>query len=74
MNTVVDKSVDRAVFDPLMEHSASFLQDPYTELAAMRQRAHVVFSEKGNHWLVTGLAEANKLLFRTDVEEEYEEA
>lgn len=60
--TVVDKSVDRAVFDPLMEHSTRFLQDPYTELAAMRQRDHVVFSAKGNHWLVTGLAEANKLL------------
>ncbi|MBK9145049.1 MAG: cytochrome P450 [Candidatus Melainabacteria bacterium] len=62
MNPVVNKSVDRAIFDPLMETSASFLQDPYSELSEMRRRDHVVFSEKGNQWLVTGLAEANKLL------------
>jgi hypothetical protein len=49
-------------FDPLMDSSPAFLQDPYPTLHRMRARGHLVWSERGNQWLVTSMEEANLIL------------
>lgn len=49
-------------FDPMMDSSQEFLQNPYPCLRSMRDRAAIRWSEKGNHWIVTGMDEANIIL------------
>ncbi len=49
-------------FDPLMDATHAFLQDPYPALHRMQARGHLVWSEKGNQWLVTSMEEANLIL------------
>lgn len=61
---VIDKqNVERSLeFDPVMDTSHAFLQDPYPALHQLRAGAPVRWSAKGNQWLVTGMEEANAIL------------
>ncbi|MBC8000559.1 MAG: cytochrome P450, partial [Leptolyngbya sp.] len=61
MNTVKEQAL-HIDFDPLMEQSADFLQNPYPVLERYRQTAPVIWSGKGNHWIVSGMDEANFIL------------
>lgn len=61
MNTVKERSVE-IDFDPLMEQSLDFLQNPYPVLKRYRQAAPVIWSAKGNHWIVSCMDEANFVL------------
>jgi len=48
--------------DPIFEQSNDFLQNPHGELAKLRQISPVLWSPKGNQWLITGYEEAVKIL------------
>src|SRR5581483_3351161 len=61
MNSVFcKKSSD--IFDPFMDHSESFLLDPYPTLEGLRSGGPVIWSQRGNHWLITGFDEAHNIL------------
>jgi cytochrome P450 len=48
--------------DPIHEQSEDFLQNPHGELAKLREISPVLWSPRGNQWLVTGYDEAVKIL------------
>jgi pimeloyl-[acyl-carrier protein] synthase len=48
--------------DPIFEQSPDFLQNPHQELAKLRAISPVLWSPRGNQWLVTGYEEAVKIL------------
>lgn len=50
------------VFDPVFESDFAFLQDPYPRLKDIGKSSPVVWSARGNHFLITGMAEANQVL------------
>ncbi|MDZ4836346.1 MAG: cytochrome P450 [Candidatus Melainabacteria bacterium] len=56
-----------AIFDPIMDHSEERLANPYPVLEQMRQSGgSVIFSPRGNQWLVLGYEEANSILRSKD--------
>lgn len=58
--------VEKPVFDPMFDSDFAFLQDPYPMLKAIGKDSPVVWSPKGNHYLITGMAEANQVLKSND--------
>lgn len=66
MNQADSSGGSSAVFDPIMDDCLEFLADPYTELERIRQRGSVVWSARGNQWLVLGYNEANAILRSKD--------
>ena len=58
--------VEKPVFDPMFDSDFAFLQDPYPMLKAIGKESPVVWSPKGNHYLITGMAEANQVLKSND--------
>lgn len=59
--------LEALVFDPIMDHNSDFLQNPYPQMEKLRQKSNVVWSPRGNHWLVTGMDEAHQLLRNNDL-------
>lgn len=62
----VEELKDDLVFDPIMDTSEEWLSNPYPVLEQMRQRGSVLWSPKGNQWLVLGFEEANSILRSKD--------
>jgi pimeloyl-[acyl-carrier protein] synthase len=55
-------SMPRALFDPIMDDDGEVLANPYPLLKQMQQESSVVWSARGNQWLVLGFEEANSIL------------
>lgn len=51
-----------SIFDPISHLPDGALEDPYPLLAAMRNRAPIIWSAGGNQWLVLRYEEANSIL------------
>ncbi len=62
----VQKTRDYAFFDPIMDDSEEWLSDPYPVLEQMRVHSQVLWSPRGNQWLVLGYDEANSILRSKD--------
>ena len=56
------KSKNTALFDPIMDDSEELRVNPYPAIEQMRESGSVVWSPKGNQWLVLGYEEANSIL------------
>lgn len=56
------ESNENVIFDPIMDDTEELLANPYPAIERMRQLGDVVFSPKGNQWLVLGYEEANSIL------------
>lgn len=54
------------VFDPIMDDCEEFLAAPYSILESIREGGPVVWSPRGNQWLVSGYEEGNSLLRSKD--------
>jgi len=50
------------LFDPVLDESFEFLQNPYPLFERYRAVSPVAWSGRGNQWIVTGFDEANQLL------------
>jgi pimeloyl-[acyl-carrier protein] synthase len=64
--TVTLDPKDDAIFDPIMDDSEERLANPYPVLEEMRQSGQVIWSPRGNQWLVLGFEEANSILRSKD--------
>jgi pimeloyl-[acyl-carrier protein] synthase len=62
MSETRDTELTQSVFDPIMEASEALLANPYPSLEQLRQSGSVVWSPRGNQWLVLGYEEANSIL------------
>ena len=60
--TNMKAAVENYVFDPIMDGSDELLANPYPALEKMRKNGAVVWSPRGNQWLVLGYEEANSIL------------
>ncbi len=56
------ETTDSIIFDPIMDDTPELLANPYPAMEQMRQLGGVVFSPKGNQWLVLGYDDANSIL------------
>lgn len=59
---IEQNSIPEAPFDPIMDDSDELLADPYPKIEDLKRRGPVVWSPRGNQWLVLGYEEANSIL------------
>ncbi|MBX9695554.1 MAG: cytochrome P450, partial [Cyanobacteria bacterium] len=50
------------MFDPLIDDSKDVLVNPYPHIEKMREHGPIIWSPRGNQWLVVGYDEANSIL------------
>ena len=58
----VKEPLPEAIFDPIMDDRVDVLANPYPVLKKMQQDGAVLWSSRGNQWLVLGYNEANGIL------------
>ncbi len=50
------------IFDPLLDDSKDLLSNPYPKIEIMREHGPIVWSPRGNQWVVLGYDEASLIL------------